>query len=193
MKIFLLLSLLFATPAFSQHSSWSQSRSGTYFLPYTFTTQSEVIHSELKFQDNTLTSVKGVGLKTAVGTELAQFVRFSAYHLYRDLSSSPSYSLRGPELGGELGITFSGPVVNIQFALGLHATRQVLQSPQVSTVYFGQGYTGTLGFERFISSKVSVLLSVKGQNEELNPEFKSNETLTTNSAGASFALVLWLQ
>ena len=199
----LLVAFLLATPAYGydNHEGYSNSRGG-YDLPYLFITQSEGIHSTATFatpnpesDEDTIskTNYKGVALKTAIGTELVRFVRFSAYHLHKDLQNSPSNSLRGTELGGEVKLNFSGPVVNIQFGLGLFGSRNTFQTNDGGVVYYGNGFQGTLGFERFLSNQASFLFTLKAQSEDLTGEERSNQTkIQVQTAGAAAALVLWL-
>ncbi len=196
---------LISTSALADHQGWSGWRGSSYSNSFQFITESEYIHSDTKFEttrvdEQGVESVetssrvyKGLGLKTSLGTELVRFVRFSVYHLYRDLSHNPSTSLRGSEVGGETKLNFYGPVVNLQLGLGLDVSRLNHQSIDGSTMYFGSGYTGSVGIERFIAPKASVVFTVKAQQENLKPEESAVKTRAHSSnVGAGLALILWL-
>lgn len=201
MKTFIfLLTFLWAGTGYSyySHGSWSAKRGSPYYLPYLFITQSEGIHSKLTLtndetEETEVTNFKGMGLKTALGTEISRFARFSAYHLYRDTSESKAVSLRGTEIGGEIKLSFYGPVVNLEFGLGLHGSKLIYQNPTDSRSFIGNGYTGSVGFERFIDSRASVMFTLKGQKETLRPEeTKRKESAELNSYGGALAFILWL-
>lgn len=199
-KILMLVGLLFSSSSFAygNHASWSQNRGGMN-LPYLFTTQSEVISSQLSItgtdQDSKQfnQSFSGLGFKTELGTEVFKFARFSTYHLYRDTAANEDQSLRGSEVGGEIKLSFYGPVLNIQFGLGINGSRLLYQNPTDSRYYYGTGYTGSVGFERFLASKASVLFTIKGQNESLRPEESAyKEDASISSVGGALGLILWL-
>lgn len=202
--LMVLLLSLGSVPALADHAGWSGYRGG-YDGSYQFITESEFIQSSTTFTQvskdlfgNATPTVrevayKGPGLKTSMSTELARFVRFSTYHLYRDQSNNPADSMRGSELGGEIKLSFWGPVVNLQLGLGLSGSRLNHQNMEGSTIYFGTGGMGTIGIERFIASKASVVFTVKAQQEELTAEEKSkNISARSSTVGAGVALLLWL-
>lgn len=199
-----LSALLTNVTAYADHAGWSSYRGG-YGGSYQFITESEFIQSSTTFllppseealvqtpQQKTA-SYKGPGLKTSMSTELVRFVRFSAYHLYRDQSNNLSDSMRGSEVGGEMKLSFWGPVVNLQLGLGLSGSRINHQNKEGATVYFGTGYAGSVGIERFIASNASIVFTIKGQQEELRAEETSkNIQAQSSTVGAGLALVLWL-
>lgn len=204
MKKLIAILMLCSSPALADHAGWSGYRGG-YDGSYQFITESEFMQSSTTFtqvvkdsfgNENTQAkqaSYKGPGLKTSMSTELARFVRFSTYHLYRDQSNNPADSMRGSEVGGEIKLSFWGPVVNLQLGLGLSGSRLNHQNTEGSTIYFGTGGMGTIGIERFIASKASVVFTVKAQQEELVAEEKSkNITAHSSTVGVGIALLLWL-
>jgi hypothetical protein len=186
--------------AYDDHASWSSSR-GNYYGSYQYITETEgwqstaTLLSKDQFgrETQTTTPYKGLGFRAGLGVELAKFVRFSAYSASRDLTNSTSDSLRSYQLGGETAVSFYGPVLNIQFGIGLFASRQLQQKPNDGRTYLGSGFTGSVGFERFISQKASMIFSIRSQQESLRPDDKdSKDKLLINSTGASLALSLWM-
>lgn len=186
--------------AYDDHASWSQSR-GSYSGSYQYITETEAWQSNatLLSKDSygketaVSTPYKGLGFRVGAGTELARFVRFTAYSSSRDLSNSLTDSLRSYQVGGETAVSFYGPVLNLQFGLGLFASRQHQQKPNEGRTFIGSGFTGSVGFEKFISQKASVMFTVRGQQETLRPDEKeSSDVLGVSSTGAAFALVLWM-
>lgn len=186
--------------AYDDHSSWSQSR-GSYSGSYQYITETEVWQSNATLMSKDFygketamsTPYKGLGFRVGAGTELARFVRFSAYSSSRDLSNSLTDSLRSYQVGGETAVSFYGPVLNLQFGLGLFASRQHQQKPNEGRTFIGSGFTGSVGFEKFISQKASVMFTVRGQQETLRPDEKeSRDVLNVSSTGAAFALILWM-
>lgn len=186
--------------AYEDHASWSQGR-GSYSGSYQYITETEAWQSGATLlsrdssgkETSTFTPYKGLGFRVGVGTELARFVRFTAYSSSRDLSNSLTDSLRSYQIGGETAVSFYGPVINLQFGLGLFGSRQLQQKPNEGKTFMGSGFTGSVGFEKFISQKASVIFSVRSQKEVLRPDEKeSRDILSVSSTGASFALVLWM-
>lgn len=186
--------------AYDDHASWSQSR-GSYNGSYQYITETEAWQSNATLLSKNAygkeiaasTPYKGLGFRVGVGTELARFVRFTAYSSSRDLSNSLTDSLRSYQVGGETAVSFYGPVLNLQFGLGLFASRQHQQKPNEGRTFLGSGLTGSVSFEKFISQKASVMFTVRGQQETLRPDEKeSRDVLSISSTGAAFALVLWI-
>lgn len=186
--------------AYDDHASWSQGR-GSYSGSYQYITETEAWQSNatllstdsLGNETTTSTPYKGLGFRVGLGVELARFVRFTAYSSSRDLSNSLTDSLRAYQAGGETAVSFYGPVINLQFGLGVFASRQHQQKPNEGRTYLGSGFTGSVGFEKFISQKASVMFTVRGQQETLRPDEKnSRDTLSVSSTGASLALILWM-
>jgi hypothetical protein len=186
--------------AYDDHASWSSGR-GSYYGSYQYITETEGWQStatllskdQLGRETQNTTPYKGLGFRAGLGIELARFVRFSAYSASRDLTNSTSDSLRSYQLGGETAVSFYGPVLNIQFGIGAFASRQLQQKPNDGRTYLGSGFTGSVGFERFISQKASMILNVRSQQESLRPDDKdSKDNLLINSTGASLALSLWM-
>jgi hypothetical protein len=180
--------------AYGDHSDWSLRRGSPYQGSYQFITETEVLRTIMRSEDNIeKTTFKGMGLKTGIGVELVEFVRFSTYHLYRDTSANPNTSLRGSEVGGDIKTSFYGPVVNVEFGLGLNASSLTDQRSTESIRYFGKGYTGSIGFERFVGQRASIVFTLKGQREDLRPEITSIEKAPIlNTTGACLSLLLWL-
>jgi hypothetical protein len=186
--------------AYDDHASWSQGR-GSYYGAYQYITETEAWQSKATLlsvdergkETVSVTPYKGLGFRAGVGVELARFVRFTAYSSSRDLSNSVVDSLRSYQLGGEGALSFYGPVVNLQFGVGIFGSRQLQQKPNEGKTYIGSGFTGSVGFEKFISQKASVIFSVRGQQESLRPDSKeSSDNLSVSSTGASLALSLWM-
>lgn len=200
-SIFAALILVSSSSAFAygDHAGWSNERGNSYNGSYQLINETEAIHTTMTTPDpknnNASTSVeyKGMAMKVGMGVELAKFARFSVYEEYRDTSNNLSTSLRGPEVGGDVKLSFFGPVVNVQFGLGISGSQLVDQREGFAGTYYGSGLTGSVGLERFLAPKCSIVFTVKGEQESLTPELKDNELrpqLTTIGLGA--ALLLWL-
>lgn len=198
-RLVLLTSILLSGTALGyDHAHWSGSRGSYYRNSYQFTTQTEMLHSRVELEEDgvreSLGTFKGPGIKASLGVELVRFVRFSAYHLYRDQSNNPSNSLRGSEVGGVIKVSFYGPVINLNLGIGASATRTVQQNLDGATVYFGQGMTSLFEFERFLAEKLSFTFGFKGQQERLSPEDTSlKHALKASTVGINLGLTLWLE
>lgn len=193
--------ILTTTPAFSygDHSSWSSYRGSYYSDAYQFTTGVEVLQTALTVTDpstdtSTVTQYRGLGFKTSVGTELARFVRFDVFNTYQDISADPLHSIRGAELGGDIRLSFAGPVANLNFGLGLFGSSLVNQTPTSSYRYYGQGCVGLFEIEKFLSPASSFSFTVAGKQQTLKPESSSVLTRSQlNTLGISFGVTLWLK
>lgn len=197
MKLLFALLFLYAVPAYADHQGWSSYRGG-YQESYQFTSSVETLQSTMTIEDKELSTTttsryRGLGFKSAIGVELGRFVRFDAYHIYEDTSSNLANSLRGDEIGGDIKLSFYGPIVNVNFGLGVFGSTLVNQTPESALRYYGQGYVGTIEIERFLSQTTSVVFQTKDSSQSLHPE---SSAITTSpqvtTVGLSIGLALWL-
>ena len=172
----------YSAVAYGGHQNWSKASSNLQ----QFTTQSEVLESSFLEQEENI-KYKGYGLKSSIA--YSSPIRLSAYHLYRDTSKSLSNSIRGSELGVDAKLPLYGSALNVVVGLGFNGCRLIKQTPDESLVYFGQGYSGSLGFERFVRDRVSVTLSIKDQAESLR---STEREASLSTLGLAFAISLWL-
>lgn len=207
LKIVSLLAMI-ATPqayGYDEHSDWSWNRNSSYRGSYQYITETQAVNASTLLTSKSLDqfdeqvenqqaqSFRGSAVKIGAGIELVRFVRFEAYSLHKDLSENLNSSLRGVEVGGTASVSFYGPVVNIQFGLGLLGSRLHKQSQTEGSIYYGTGYAGILSFEKFIARRASVLFSIKGSEQSFSSERQSFESkLEMKEISAGFALVLWI-
>lgn len=191
--------------AYNEHSDWSWSRGSSYQGSFQYITETQAINATTTsitkttndLGDETVQqksqSFRGSAIKIATGIELARFARFEVFSSHKDLTENLNSSLRGVEAGGAANISFYGPVVNIQFGLGILGSRLHKQDKEEGTIYYGTGFFGSVGLERFIAQKASVIFSVKGSEQTLSPEKQNSETkLNFKELSAGLALVLWI-
>lgn len=184
--------------AYNDHSSWSTGRTSYTNTAYQFTTGMQALQSTLSMVDsetNEASSLqyRGIGFKSSIGTEIGRFVRFDVFNTYQDCSADPMNSLRGAEIGGDVKLSFAGPVLNINFGAGAFASSLVNQTALSSYRYYGQGFLGSVEIEKFISPGSSISLAAEGKQQTLKPELTS-VTLRPelNTVGLSINVTLWL-
>ncbi len=141
--------------------------------------------------DSGSTSLKGVEVSAGLGTQLDSWVRVEGYGLYRNLSNGQDDSLFGPELGLDLALSFSSPVVNINFGLGAEGASLARQAGDKTTRYAAQGVLGFVSLERFIGPQAAVSVGAKEQ-EEVLVGGKDVKHPKLSSSAVTLGLTLWM-
>lgn len=139
---------------------------------------------------------RGYNLTQTFGIELLKFVQLNVGHSMINMRSSGSAleRLGGSRFSAGARFVFLAPVANLEAGGGVLGTRYDYQRDLTTSDFYGSGVYYSLGFNYFISDKVSVFGQVKSIDElsmrtNGDPNAKSIRSKTTN-LGTGFSL--WL-
>ncbi len=138
---------------------------------------------------------RGYGVRNGVGVEVLKFAQFSLSHTMLSLRSNSSSleNARGSRLAADMTFSFSAPITNIQFGLGVLASQLDYQDREYSASLLGSGYYQSMGFNYFVSPSISCLLLGKrltSQNTgNSGSELSSLDSTTDN---ISFGISIWM-
>ena len=139
---------------------------------------------------------RGYNLTQTFGLEILKFVQFTAAHSMINLraSSSGLERLGGSRFSAGARLVFLAPVANLEAGGGVIGTRYDYQRDMTTSDFYGSGVYYTLGFNYFISEKVSIFGQAKSIDELSmrtggDPNAKSIRLRSTN-LGTGFTL--WL-
>lgn len=139
---------------------------------------------------------RGYNLTQTFGLELLKFVQLNVGHSMINMRSSSSALERmgGSRFSAGARFVFLAPVANLEAGGGMLGTRYEYQKDLTTSDFYGSGVYYTLGFNYFISEKISVFGQAKSIDElsmrtNGDPNAKSIRSQTTN-LGTGFTL--WL-
>jgi hypothetical protein len=139
---------------------------------------------------------RGYNLTQTFGLELLKFVQLNVAHSMINMRSSGSAleRLGGSRFSAGARFVFLAPVANLEAGGGVLGTRYDYQHDLTTSDFYGSGVYYTLGFNYFISEKVSLFGQAKTIDElsmrtNGDPNAKSIRSRTTN-LGTGFTL--WL-
>lgn len=197
----LLTGLAFSGTALAQsHSMIDKSRSSLYKNVF-LTTSVEGEYGKLlkteKGSDVILDeSWRGYGIRNGLGIEMMKFTQFSLSHTLLNMRSSESSreNLQGSRLAGEIALSFSAPITNIQFGIGMTLSNLTYQSPLKSASYAGSGTYYTIGFNHFFTPSISVQAVAKRMEGEsrLSAGEAELEKFGTKTDNLSLGIAVWL-
>jgi hypothetical protein len=139
---------------------------------------------------------RGYNLTQTFGLELLKFVQLNVAHSMINMRSSGSAleRLGGSRFSAGARFVFLAPVANLEAGGGVLGTRYDYQHDLTTSDFYGSGVYYTLGFNYFISEKVSLFGQAKTIDElsmrtNGDPNAKSIRSRTTN-LGTGFTI--WL-
>ena len=139
---------------------------------------------------------RGYNLSQTFGLELLKFVQLNVGHSMINMRSSGSAleRLGGSRFSAGARFVFLAPLANLEAGGGVLGTRYDYQHDLTTSDFYGSGVYYSLGFNYFISEKVSMFGQVKSIDElsmrtNGDPNAKSIRSRTTN-LGTGFSL--WL-
>ena len=119
---------------------------------------------------------QGYGVRNEIGVEFLKFVLFNAGYTNTNLRNrnDGSERLHGSRMsfGGKLN--FYAPLGNLMVGGGVLSSRLEYQRQAARSTFYGSGYYYSLGYNYFMSTRISVAAEVR----------QSRETLTRNSGSA---------
>ncbi|MES2744741.1 MAG: hypothetical protein V4655_04900 [Bdellovibrionota bacterium] len=201
----ILLALVFVTVsgsavAQSSHSMIDRSRS-SYYKNLFLTTSVEgeygkISKSEKGSEVLNAESWRGYGIRNGLGIEMMKFTQFSLSHTLLNLRSAKSSAetLTGSRIAGEFALSFSAPLTNIQFGLGMVLSNLQYRSLDKNSAYSGTGHYYTVGLNHFFTPTISlqaVAKRIEGENRLSAGEsdLTKFETATDN---LSLGIAVWL-
>ncbi len=163
LSLFVSLLLTLSTSAFSQsHAMIDSTRSSLYknmFITTSVEGEYGSMERTAKVGGATDTeSWKGYGIRNGLGLELFKFTQFSLSHTLVNMRSQNSglENLNGSRIAAELALSFSAPITNIQFGLGVLGSQLQYQALAKSSTFVGTGHFYTMGMNYFVSPSVSL-------------------------------------
>lgn len=188
---------LAATPSQGQsHAFINSMRSGT--VTHVFVSQSvEGEYSHHHSAEAPRQTWQGYGMRSALGLELLKFVDFSIAHTFVNTRNRDvGYEiLMGSRLEGEARFVFASPVGNLEAGGGAVASKLDYQKQLDSTTYYGSGYYYMVGWNYFMSSRVSLFGSVRMRDERLLRNHVTAQGVndrSTEATAVGLGFSLWL-
>jgi hypothetical protein len=139
---------------------------------------------------------RGYNLTQTFGVELLKFVQFNVAHSMINMraSSSSLERLGGSRFSAGARLVFLAPVANLEAGGGVVGTRYDYQRDLTTSDFYGSGVYYSLGFNYFISERISLFGQAKMIDEHSirtggDPNAKTIRSQTTN-LGTGFSL--WL-
>lgn len=193
----------FAQPGVSHNYVNTYRSSGISHLFVSQSIEGEYGEVELSTSGTGLTSAgtriekwRGYNLTQTFGVELLKFIQLNIGHSMINMRSSSSAleRLGGSRFSAGARFVFLAPVANLEAGGGVLGTRYDYQHDLTTSDFYGSGVYYTLGFNYFISEKVSLFGQAKTIDElsmrtNGDPNAKSIRSRTTN-LGTGFSL--WL-
>lgn len=177
----------------SEHQTYSNSRGFPSNSSYVWENRLESQAADVRIGREVI-PMRGVGIKSAIGTEIERFARFYLVGGYRDIFAAAPDSIRGPDAAVETRLSFSSPVANVELGLGGGGAVLARQLADRVEQYGTTGVYGTFGLERFISSQTSLQLGIRGSQEKVtgvkNAEGNEIRSVVTTRT-VTFGITFW--
>jgi hypothetical protein len=139
---------------------------------------------------------QGYNLTQTFGLELMKFVQFNAAHSMMNMRSSKSgfERLGGSRFSGGMRLVFLAPVANLEAGGGVIGTRYDYQRNLTSSNFYGSGVYYSLGFNYFMSERVSLFGQAKSIDEHSVKTGGDSETSTISSKTTNIGVgfTLWI-
>jgi hypothetical protein len=141
-------------------------------------------------------SWRGYGIRNGLGIEMMKFTQFSLSHTLLNMRSAKSSAetLSGSRIAGEFALSFSAPITNIQFGLGMVLSNLQYRSIDKNSGYSGTGHYYTFGLNHFFSQSISVQAIAKRIEGESRLSAGESELTKFESAtdNLSLGIAVWL-
>lgn len=184
----------------SSHAMIDRSRSSFYknmFLTTSLEGEYGKISKTEKGSDLLNTeSWSGYGIRNGLGIEMMKFTQFSLSHTLLNLQSAKSSAenLTGSRIAGEFTLSFSAPITNIQFGLGMVVSNLQYQSLDKRSSYAGTGHYYTIGFNHFFTPSISfqaIAKRLEGENRLSGGEAQVTKFKSATD-NLSLGIAVWL-
>lgn len=139
---------------------------------------------------------RGYNITQTFGLEVMKFIQFNVAHSMMNMraNSSSLDRLGGSRFSAGARLVFLAPVANLEAGGGVIGTRYDYQHRLKTSDYYGSGIYYSLGFNYFLSERVSLFGQAKTIDEHSIRTGGDNETKTisskTTNIGTGFTL--WL-
>ncbi|RYZ56982.1 MAG: hypothetical protein EOP07_11195 [Proteobacteria bacterium] len=141
-------------------------------------------------------SWRGYGIRNGLGIEAFKFTQFSLSHTLLNLRSQDQgrENLTGSRLAAEFALSFSSPLANLQFGMGMLASNLQYQALEKSSSYTGTGHYYSVGANYFFSQSVSVQMigkRIESSNKRTGGS-ADYSLLNANTDNLSLGIAVWL-
>lgn len=141
-------------------------------------------------------SISGKGVKSGLGLEAFKFLQLSIYHTMVDQESNSTAleHTNGSEIGSDLSLSFSSPVGNLGFGLGVNAASISMQNNERSGQFMGRGDLKHLSWTYFFNPSLSFHL----RYETSKSKFKRDngdigvDSFTLKREGLGIGFKVWM-
>jgi hypothetical protein len=142
------------------------------------------------------TKWQGYNLTQTFGLELMKFVQFNVAHSMMNMRSSKSglERLGGSRFSGGMRLVFLAPVANLEAGGGVIGTRYDYQRDLSTSDFYGSGVYYSLGFNYFMSERVSLFGQAKSIDEHSVRTGGDAEasTISSKTTNLGFGFTLWI-
>ena len=139
---------------------------------------------------------RGYNLTQTFGLEVLKFVQFNAAHSMMNMRSSSSglERLGGSRFSGGMRLVFRAPVANLEAGGGVIGSRYDYQHDLTSSDFYGSGVYYSLGFNYFMSEKVSLFGQAKMIDEHAIRTGGSadEKSISAKMTNIGFGFTLWI-
>jgi hypothetical protein len=139
---------------------------------------------------------RGYNLTQTFGLEVLKFVQFNVAHSMMNMRSSSSglERLGGSRFSGGMRLVFLAPVANLEAGGGVIGSRYDYQHDLTSSDFYGSGVYYSLGFNYFMSEKVSVFGQAKMIDEHAMRTGGSadEKSISAKMTNIGFGFTLWI-
>jgi hypothetical protein len=139
---------------------------------------------------------QGYNLTQTFGLEVLKFVQFNVAHSMMNMRSSSSglERLGGSRFSGGMRLVFLAPVANLEAGGGFIGSRYDYQHDLTASDFYGSGVYYSLGFNYFMSDKVSLFGQAKMIDEHAvrNGGSADEKTISAKTTNLGFGFTLWI-
>ena len=139
---------------------------------------------------------QGYNLTQTFGLEIFKFVQFSASHSMMNMRSQSSslQHLGGSRFSGGARLVFLAPVANLEAGAGIIGSRYDYQNQLTTSNFYGSGAYYSLGFNYFMSERVSLFGQGKMIDEHSMRNGGDSETtsISAKTTNLGMGFTLWL-
>jgi hypothetical protein len=141
-------------------------------------------------------SWRGYGIRNGVGVEVMKFVQFGLSHTLVNSRSNESSleTLNGSRLSADLALSFSAPICNLQFGIGMIGSQMEYQALQQSSSFTGTGHYYSVGTTYFLTPSISFQTNFKRveANSKLTGGTAQYSQFKANTDNLSLGIGVWL-
>jgi len=146
--------------------------------------------------ETTTSKWQGYNLTQTFGLEILKFVQFNASHSMMNMRSQSSslQRLGGSRFSGGARLVFLAPVANLEAGAGVIGSRYDYQNQLTTSNFYGSGTYYSLGFNYFMSERVSLFGQGKMIDEHSMRNGGDSDTasITAKTTNLGMGFTLWL-